>query len=101
MCDKDAFQFNPMTVPTLSTLVHEINAYDADIKKEENGGGGGGNNDDATTTSQLAVVPDVHKTSLGPYLKEFHQSFLSPMHSRLKRSRRDLADREAAQNVDF
>jgi hypothetical protein len=87
-----------MTVPTLSTLVHEINAYDADIKKENGGGGGGNNNDDAT--SQLAV-PDVHKTSLGPYLKEFHQSFLAPMHSRLKRSRRDLADREAAQNVDF
>jgi hypothetical protein len=89
-----------MTVPTLSTLVHEINAYDADIKKENEGGRGGGNGSD-DATSQLAVVPDVHKTSLGPYLKEFHQSFLSPMHSRLKRSRRDLADREAAQNVDF
>ena len=77
----DADAFDPMQVPTLGTLVAEINAYDRQDKARE--------------------VPDIEKTSMQPYMRYFEQAFLDPMYKDLRRQMRDEAEQEAAAMGDF
>ena len=75
--------FDPMTVPTLGTLVGEINAYD-----KAHGGGG-------------SDVADVEKTSMGPYMAAFDKLFLDPMYRDIRKQLRADAELEAAAAGDF
>jgi DNA primase small subunit len=64
-----AADFNPMAVPTLRSLVGEINAFDKAH---------------AALTAADAT-PDVAKTSLGPYMASFDKNFLDPLYRDIRR----------------
>jgi len=55
-------------VPTLRTLMAEINAYDK-----------------AHTPEEVESTSDLAKTSMGPYMESFDRNFLNPLYRDLRR----------------
>jgi len=82
-----ARSFDPMAVPTLATLMTEINQYDK-AHGDKAGKEGSG-------------VSDCDKTSLSAYLKSFDKLFLGPLYRDLRRAVRAEAELEAAAMGDF
>jgi len=107
--------FDPMAVPTLASLVREINEYDkahpppapaaagAGASEEEEGEEGKSKKAAAAAAAAASsvAVSDIDKTSMGPYMKQFEKSFLTPLYSDLHKSMRDEAELEAAAMGEF
>jgi hypothetical protein len=48
-----------------------------------------------------APVPDVEKTSLGPYTRHFKRSFIKPLFNRLRAARRVETEKAAVETGDW
>jgi DNA primase small subunit len=76
--------FNPETVPSLTTMADEINAYDkkhGEEKKKE--------------------VDDIQKTSMAGHIAFFEKSFLKPMLNSIKKDFRAKTEAAAASTGDW
>lgn len=77
--------FNPFSVPTLRSLIDQINEYD---KEHESDPG-------------FADTPDTEKTSMKHAMETFNNCFMRDLSLQIRRNLRDKADQAAAMAVDF
>jgi DNA primase small subunit len=76
-------EFNPETVPSLTTMADQINAYD-----EKHG-------------SKAEGVEDFKKTDMAGHIAFFEKSFLKPMLQTIKKDFRDKSEAAAASTGDW
>jgi len=96
--------------PGRHTALSKVGADDdaaAEEEEEEEEEGGEGKSkkaaaaEAAAASSSSVAVSDIDKTSMGPYMKQFEKSFLTPLYSDLHKCMRDEAELEAAAMGEF
>ena len=96
---RKAEQFDPLSVPTVTTLLAEIDAWDAKHASSEGGGGeaaveGEGSVPNESDARGVRRLQDYEKTSLKPYI-EYFRSFIAGLLKEERTGKRERIDEGA------